>query len=88
MRVTLGALAFSAILGLAGAALADEATGTIEAVDADARTILLNDGSTYTVAANVAIEELVPGTEVTVTYSVDGDGDEMIAEQVTPVVAQ
>lgn len=68
MTKLLAALTAVLFLGAAGAALADEAKGKIQAVDPTARTIQLEDGSTYTVAEGVALDALTPGSEVTVSF--------------------
>jgi len=73
MKNLLAVLTAVLFLGSAGAALADEAKGKIQAVDPAARTIQLADGSVYTVAEGVALETLTPGTEVTVSFE-DKDG--------------
>jgi Cu/Ag efflux protein CusF len=68
MKKYLALLAAAALLGSVGAALAEEATGKIQAVDPAARTLTLEDGTMFTVAEGVAIDGLQPGTEVTVTF--------------------
>ena len=68
MKNLIAVLATILFLGSAGAALADEAKGKIQAVDPAARTIQLEDGTVYTVAEGVALDTLKPGTEVTVSF--------------------
>ena len=68
MKNLITVLATVLFLGSAGAALADEAKGKIQAVDPAARTIQLEDGTVYTVAEGVALDTLKPGTEVTVSF--------------------
>jgi Cu/Ag efflux protein CusF len=68
MKKLIAMLAAVLFLGSAGAALADEAKGKIQAVDPAARTIQLEDGTVYTVAEGVALDTLKPGTEVTVSF--------------------
>ena len=82
MRKVLGVITAIAMLGFAGAASADEASGKIESVDPGSRTIMLDDGNTYTVSEGVAIEGLQPGTEVTVSFE-EQDG-QRVASEVTP----
>jgi hypothetical protein len=82
MKKTLVAISVAALLGTAGVALADEAKGKIQAVDPTAKTITLEDGTTYTLAEGVMIESLQPGTEVTVSFE-DKDGTKT-ASSVTP----
>jgi Cu/Ag efflux protein CusF len=57
-----------AVLGFAGAAWAAELEGKVQSVDADARTIVLDDGTTLAVAEGVSIEGLKEGTDVKVSY--------------------
>ncbi len=62
------------------AAHADEAAGKIAA--ADAGTLVLEDGTTFTLAEGVSMEGLEPGTEVTVSFQ-EQDG-QLIATEVAP----
>jgi Cu/Ag efflux protein CusF len=62
------------------AAHADEAAGKIAA--ADAGTLILEDGTTFTLAEGVSMEGLEPGTEVTVSFE-EQDG-QLIATEVAP----
>ena len=50
MRKTLAVLSVLSILGTAGAALAEEAMGKIQAVDPATRTLTLEDGSSFVLA--------------------------------------
>ena len=68
MKKTLVAISVAAFLGTAGSALAEEAKGKIQAVDPAAKTITLEDGTTYTLAEGVMVDTLQPGTEVTVSF--------------------
>ena len=68
MKNLLAVLTAVLFLGSVGAALADEAKGKIQAVDPTARTIQMEDGTTFTVAEGVAMDALQPGTEVTVSF--------------------
>jgi len=82
MRKLLPVLAATAFLGFAGSALADEATGRIQAIDPASGTLMLEDGTLFTVSEGVAIDTLQPGTEVTVSYEeMDGKKE---ATSVTP----
>lgn len=76
---TLTALTFFAIASFANA---DEVSGRITAMDADSGTILLEDGSMYTLGEGVSIDGLEPGTEVTVSYE-EQEGQK-VATEVTP----
>ena len=63
MKKTLVAISVAAFLGTAGAALAEEAKGKIQSVDPAAKTITLEDGTTYTLAEGVTVDTLQPGTD-------------------------
>ena len=63
----------------AGAFAAEEASGMIKALNPETRTIVLDDGNTYTVAEGVVIENLKPGSEVKVSYE-EMDGKKVIKE--------
>jgi hypothetical protein len=82
MRKTLAVLSVLSILGTAGAALAEEAMGKIQAVDPATRTLTLEDGSSFVLGEAVAIDSLQPGSDVTVSYE-EKDGQKT-ATQVTP----
>ena len=69
------ALVFSAAI-----AHADEAAGKVAA--ADSKTLILEDGTTFTIADGVSTEGLEPGTEVTVSYE-EQDG-QLVATGVMP----
>ena len=86
MKKALVAISVAALLGTAGAALAEDAKGKIQAVDPAAKTITLEDGTTYTLAEGVVVEGLQPGTEVTVSFE-EKDGTKT-ASAVTPAPAQ
>ncbi len=59
---------------------ADEAAGKIAA--ADSSTLILEDGTTFTIGEGVSMEGLDPGTEVTVSFE-EQDG-QLIATEVAP----
>jgi hypothetical protein len=82
MRKTLAVLSVLSILGSAGAALAEEAMGKIQAVDPATRTLTLEDGNSFILGEAVAIDSLQPGSDVTVSYE-EKDGQKT-ATQVTP----
>ena len=68
MKKLLGAVSAAALLTAGGAALAEEATGTIESFDREAMTLTLDTGETFTFAEGVSVEGLEAGDEVTVAY--------------------
>jgi hypothetical protein len=81
MKKVLAALSTAVLLGFAGSALAEEASGKITSVDPASRMIQLEDGTSFTVSEGVAIESLQPGTEVTVSYE-EQDGKNVATEVV------
>ncbi|MGH6803368.1 MAG: DUF1344 domain-containing protein [Methyloceanibacter sp.] len=79
MRKTLAVLSVLSILGSAGAALAEEAMGKIQAVDPATRTLTLEDGNSFILGEAVAIDSLQPGSDVTVSYE-EKDGQKTATE--------
>ncbi len=73
----LAALAFAFSMSIAQA---DEAAGKVAAVDS--QTLILEDGTTFTIGEGVSTEGLEPGTEVTVSYE-EQDGQK-VATEVAP----
>ena len=71
------ALAFAFSIATAHA---DEAAGKVAAVDSS--TLILEDGTTFTISEGLSTEGLEPGTEVTVSYE-EQDG-QLIATEVAP----
>jgi len=61
-------------------AQADEVAGKVVTVDSS--TLILEGGTTFTIAEGVSMEGLEPGTEVTVSYE-EQDGN-LIATEVAP----
>jgi Cu/Ag efflux protein CusF len=59
---------------------ADETAGKVAAVDSS--TLILEDGTTFTIGEGMSMEGLEPGTEVTVSYE-EQDG-QLIATEVAP----
>ena len=72
MRTILAAFAAASILGVATAAYAAEASGTIKDLDMSKHSVTLNNGSTYDVAKGVKLDGLKIGEKVTLTYSQSG----------------
>ncbi len=79
MRKTLAVLSVLSILGSAGAALAEEAMGKIQAVDPATRTLTLEDGNSFILGEAVAIDSLQPGSDVTVSFE-EKDGQKTATE--------
>ncbi len=63
-------------------AQADETAGKVAAVDPASGSLVLEDGSTFTIGEGVSMEGLEPGTEVTVSFE-EKDG-QLIATEVAP----
>ena len=59
---------------------ADETAGKVAVVDSS--TLILEDGTTFTIAEGVSMEGLEPGTEVMVSFE-EQDG-QLIATEVAP----
>lgn len=76
---TLTVLGFLVHAGLADAA---EATGKVMAVDNATRTIVLQDGTAFTVPDSISIDGLKPGTMVKIAYDVNGNKN--VATEVAP----
>ena len=76
------AIAFVLSIATADAleAASDETAGKIAAVDES--TLILQDGTIFTISEGVSIEGLRPGTEVTVSFE-EQDG-QLVATQVAP----
>jgi Cu/Ag efflux protein CusF len=67
-----GAMVGVALLASAGAASADEASGTIQSIDAAKRTITLDSGKNFKLDPAVTLANLRMGTKVTVSYEAKG----------------
>ena len=79
MKNLLGVATAVAFLTLSGGAFAEEASGMIKSMNPETRTVVLDDGNTYTVAEGVVIENLKPGSEVKVSYE-EMEGKKVIKE--------
>ncbi|GHC71445.1 DUF1344 domain-containing protein [Limoniibacter endophyticus] len=66
------------LAGLGLPALAAEDFGTVESINAEARTIVVN-GETYTLNGEFDIGTLERGTEVALTYE-EADGKKMVQD--------
>ena len=82
MKKLLAPLTALAFVFSVAVAQAEEAGGKIAAVDPSAGTIVLEDGTTFTIAEGVSMEGLQPGTEVKVSFE-EQDG-QLIASEVMP----
>ena len=75
----LAALAFAFSISVAHA---DQASGKIATFDPSSSTLVLEDGTTFTVTEGLPMEGLQPGTEVTVSF--EEQGGQLIATEVAP----
>ncbi len=73
MHKLIATVSAAAMFAIASAASAEEATGAVELIDPATGTIILQDGTAYTVADGVSIEGLQPGDTVTVSFEVQAD---------------
>ena len=72
MKKLIASLAAATWLMAAGAAMAEEAKGTVQAMDVDTRLIMLDNGDTFRVVEGTPMADLKPGDEVTVSYEMQG----------------
>ena len=80
MNRFLAALGALAMLGFAGIAQAEDASGRVATMDATM--LILEDGTAFTIGEGVSVEGLQPGTGVTVSYEeIDG---QKVATQISP----
>ncbi len=80
MKTLLAPLTALAFVFSVAVAQADQTGGKIAAVDTSAGTLVLQDGTTFTIAQGVSMEGLQPGTEVTVSFE-EQDG-KLIATEI------
>ncbi len=80
MKKLLAPLTALAFVFSVAVAQADQTGGKIAAVDTSAGTLVLQDGTTFTIAQGVSMEGLQPGTEVTVSFE-EQDG-KLIATEI------
>jgi len=66
MRNLIAALA--ACVAFTAAAFAAEADGKIKSVDAEKMTIILDDGKTYKLPAEMDVSEIIEGADVVIAY--------------------
>ena len=78
MKKLFAAVAAAALSMSATSVFAEDATGTIGAVDPDSNTIILDDGRTYTFAEGMSVEGFQPGDIVTISFESDGDKNTVI----------
>jgi hypothetical protein len=61
-------------------ALADEASGTITAIDANTSSVTLSDGKVYFLPQSVAASTFKVGDKVTITFMADQTGKMMVSD--------
>lgn len=76
------ALALIAGMALAGAAAAQEMSVTIKSCDPSARTIVVEDGTTYTIEEGVAVSELKAGSKAKLIITEKG-GKKVVTKVIT-----
>ncbi len=79
MKKLLAPLTALAFVFSVAVAQAEEAGGKIAAVDSYAGTLVLQDGTTFTIAQGVSMEGLQPGTEVILSFE-EQDGKLIVTE--------
>ncbi len=82
MKRYIGALSAVALFAFAGPAIAEDVSGKIHEINEEAKTITLEDGSSYQLGAGVDLEGLSIGQEV--TLSVEDEDGQMVAQDVEP----
>lgn len=85
MRTLIAAAAGVALLTAAGLASAEEASGTIQSIDAAKRTITLDSGQDFKLDPAVTLANLRMGAKVTVSY--ESKGGRNIATKIVPASA-
>ena len=70
MKRIIGILATGTMLAVTTAALAEEATGTIKAIEVPTRKVTLEDGKVYTALGRIDLTKLKAGDKVKVTFDV------------------
>lgn len=79
MRNIISALLVS--IAFVGAALAGEAEGTVESVDASTMKLMLADGSEFTIAEGVVLDGIKAGTAVRIMF----DDDTKMVSEINPM---
>jgi hypothetical protein len=76
------ALALAAALALAGGAAAQETSVVIKSYDPSARTIVVEDGTSYVIEEGVTISELKAGTKAKLVITEKG-GKKVVTKVIT-----
>jgi Cu/Ag efflux protein CusF len=73
MRMLVGAVLATALLGAASVAFAADATGKIKSLDMTKDMVTLDNGSSYMAPKSVSLSKFKVGEKVTVNYTKSGD---------------
>jgi Cu/Ag efflux protein CusF len=73
MRMMIGAVLATALLGAASVAYAADATGKIKSLNTTTDMVTLDNGSSYTAPKSVKLSDFKVGQKVTVNYTKSGD---------------
>ena len=73
MRMLIGAVLATALLGAASVAYAADATGKIKSLDMTKDMVTLDNGSSYMAPKSVKLSDFKVGEKVTVNYTKSGD---------------
>ncbi len=73
MRMLIGAVLATALLGAASVAYAADATGKIKSLDMTKDMVTLDNGSSYMAPKSVKLSDFKAGQRVTVSYTKAGD---------------
>lgn len=84
MKRFLGAVSALAVFAAVGTAAANEASGTVVHVDAETRTVVMDNGAVYGVKEGVALDQLAAGQAVTITWE-ENKEDKVIPRMITEV---
>jgi Cu/Ag efflux protein CusF len=80
MKRFVGALSALALVMSAGVAMAkQEASGKVEQINEEARTIMLDDGMIYRADEDVSLDDLSTGDEVTLSWD-DDQGQRLVKD--------
>ncbi|MER8498261.1 DUF1344 domain-containing protein [Mesorhizobium sp. M1312] len=81
MRIPIGAVA--AMLLISTAAFAGQTEGLIKEVDKDTLTLTLDDGKSYKLNAEPALDALKPGMDIVIAYD-ETNGENVITDMQLP----
>jgi len=82
LKMLTTALALAAEMALAGAAAAQEMSVTIKSYDPSARTIIVEDGTSYVIEEGVTVSELKSGSKAKLVITEKG-GKKVVTKVIT-----